>query len=263
MSSAPSPQARSAVSPVVTALVDARRQDRRQPSAAFAHLVTTAEQAYEVQSAVARELNWFGNDAPRYWKSGGSGRDAALTHAPLPPAGVWQSPASVGSYPVHCKGIEAEIAVRLGKAVSPALAATIDEAGVAALVEAMAVSIELIDYRWQECGAAPALLRLADLQSHGALVLGDWQPWSVRDWAQQACRVEIGARPPALRRGAHPLGTPTWGLPGWLRHVTRNGDTVAAGTVVTTGSWVGILEAQAGDRVVVTYEGVGSAQVQL
>jgi len=35
------------------------------------------------------------------------------------------------------------------------------------------------------------------------------------------------------------------------------------GTVVTTGTWVGILDAQPGERVEVVFEGVGQASVQL
>jgi 2-keto-4-pentenoate hydratase len=51
-------------------------------------------------------------------------------------------------------------------------------------------------------------------------------------------------------------------LPGWLRHATRDGATLRAGTVVTTGSWCGVLFAHAGDRVTVTFDGVGIASVQ-
>ena len=51
-------------------------------------------------------------------------------------------------------------------------------------------------------------------------------------------------------------------LPGWLRHATRDGTTVPAGTVVTTGSWCGVLTAQAGNRVVAAFDGIGRAEVR-
>jgi 2-keto-4-pentenoate hydratase len=52
-------------------------------------------------------------------------------------------------------------------------------------------------------------------------------------------------------------------LPEWLRHATRDGDVLPAGSVVSTGTWCGALEAQAGDRVCVQFDGVGEAVVQL
>jgi len=38
---------------------------------------------------------------------------------------------------------------------------------------------------------------------------------------------------------------------------------IGAGTVVTTGTWVGVLDAAAGDLVQVEFDGIGSAEVQL
>ena len=35
-----------------------------------------------------------------------------------------------------------------------------------------------------------------------------------------------------------------------------------AGTVVTTGTWCGVLHATAGDRVVVAFDGIGRAEVR-
>ncbi len=125
----------------------------------------------------------------------------------------------------------------------------------------MAVSIEVVDSRWQQYTDAPALLKLADLQAHGALVLGEWMPYQARDWASQRCHVRIGAQE-LERRGTHALGDPAFGLVAWLRHATREGRRVEAGTVVTTGTWVGILPASAGDLVTVAFDGIGSASVQ-
>src|SRR5262249_36214197 len=126
----------------------------------------------------------------------------------------------------------------------------------------MCVSIEVVDSRWEN-RAANALLKLADLQSHGALVLGAWQPFAPRDWAQQACTVQVGDAAPQSFRGTHSLGDPAWLLPTWLRHVTRHGATVPKGTVVTTGTWCGMLEAKAGEKVKAVFEGIGEAEVQL
>jgi 2-keto-4-pentenoate hydratase len=222
-----------------------------------------ADAAYAVQDSVARECGWFGADFPQHWKSGGASRDAVLTHAALPPAGIWASPATAGDWPFHFRGIEAEIALRLGHDVDAALAATLDLTAAAALVDAMCVAIELVDSRWTEGRDAPPLAKLADLQSHGALVLSDWAPFTARDWTAQRCIVGISGQPRLEYRGTHALADPAFVLPAWLRHATRGGRTVPAGSVVTTGTWCGLPLAAAGDRVSAEFPGIGQAAVQL
>lgn len=223
-----------------------------------------AEAAYDVQAAVARALGWFdGGPSPRHWKSGGPSRQAELTHAALPPAGVWASPAQAGHWPFRLRGIEAEIALRLGRQVSAADVARLTPDTAPALIDAMAVAIEVLDSRWAEGLQAPAWAKLADLGCHGALVLGQWQPFEAgHDWARQTLAVQIGPQPEARFAGSHPLGSPVWGLLAWLHHATRGGAVLAAGSVVTTGNWCGALQAQAGDRVQVSFPGIGSASVQ-
>ncbi len=243
-----------------TRLLQARRSGHAQPAAAPAD----AEAAYAVQAAVAQALGWFDTGVPRHWKSGGPSRQAVATHAPLPPAGVWASPALAGAWPFHQRGIEAEVALRLGTAVDATLAAGLDLLQARALVDALCVSIEVVDSRWAEGLQAPALAKLADLQSHGALVLGGWTGFdAAHDWSAQRCRVQIGAQPARAFQGTHAMGDPAFVLLAWLRHATRGGAAVPAGTVLTTGTWCGILPAQAGERVLVQFPGIGEASVQL
>lgn len=246
---------------VARRLVDARRT--HQP-ASLPDAELDDEAAYAVQALVGERLHWFdGPWSPRHWKSGGPSRNGPLTHAPLPPAGVWASPAQALDFPLRERGIEAEIAWRLGRAVSPALAAAVDGDAAIDLFDAMGVSIEVVDSRWSAGLQAPAWAKLADLQSHGALVLGDWVPVRAIDWLAQRCRVAIGRQPVVEVRGSHALGDPRFGLATWLRHATRDGRSLDAGSVVTTGTWVGILPAHAGDRVEVGFPGIGQAVVQL
>jgi 2-keto-4-pentenoate hydratase len=242
-------------------LIAARQ--RRSPEDAAGAVPANADAAYVVQDDVAQALGWFGAQMPRYWKSGGPSRAAVQTHAALPPHGVWASPASAGDWHFTQRGIEAEIALRLSQDVDPARASRLDLAQATELVDAMCVSIEIVDVRWREGLDAPALAKLADLQAHGALVLGDWVPFAPRDWASQVCTVRIGAHAPVERRGSHAMADPAFVLPAWLRHATRAGATVPAGTVVTTGTWVGILAASAGDQVGAEFPGIGHASVQL
>jgi 2-keto-4-pentenoate hydratase len=245
----------------VHSLIEARRTGR-QVHVASSHLAD-AQAAYAAQDAVASALGWFAGLPARHWKSGGPSREAVLTHAPLPPAGVWSSPAQAADWPFHLRGIEAEIALRLAREVSPELTMSLDVAGAAELIDAMCVTIEIVDSRWEDGLNAPGFAKLADQQLHGALVLGAWVPFAPRDWAMQVARVQVGAQMSVERQGTHSLADPAFLLPAWLRHATRQGHSLPAGTVVTTGTWVGVLHATPGDLVTAEFPGIGSASVQL
>jgi 2-keto-4-pentenoate hydratase len=248
------------------ALVAARLHHALLPAADWQDALQDAGEAYGVQDGVAAAMGWFGHAAPGHWKSGGATL-ATVTHGALPPSTVRASPASYAELSLHAPAIEAEIALRLAVDVDAARAARLsadDLDGIDGLVDAMAVSIEVVDSRWREgMQGAPALLRLADLASHAALALGAWVPYARRPWSTQRCEVRIGAQPPFVRTGSHSLGDPAAVLPKWLQHATRGAATVPAGTVVTTGTWVGALPAQRGDEVVVAFDGIGSASLVL
>jgi 2-keto-4-pentenoate hydratase len=163
--------------------------------------------------------------------------------------------------------IEIEIALKTNRLVSPTEAATLTHEQAHALIGAMAVTIEVVDSRWQQTEQLQPLLKLADLQTHGALVVGNWMPYSAqeaeRDWARQRCTVKIGQSPAQEFVGTHSMQDPRWLLPFWLRHITASGASVPAGTVVTTGTWCGVPVAQPGDLVVASFDGVGMTSVQL
>lgn len=252
-----------AVQTVARALIAARRDRNPCDARPFAGALQTPEEAYAAQAAVAQALDHAGPAIARHWKSGGPSREATLTHAPLPANGVRTSPADMRDLHFNLRLIEAEVALRLGQAVTPAQAAALTPGTACALLDGMTVSIEVVDSRWQDLPQVPALLKLADLQVHGALALGTWVPFMARDWAAQTCEVTIGSQAPQRFAGTHSLSDPTWLLPTWLRHATRDGQTVPAGTVVTTGTWCGMLKAQAGDLVTARFASVGEASVQL
>ena len=84
----------------------------------------------------------------------------------------------------------------------------------------------------------------------------------VRDWSRQRCELKIGGGPVQGFEGTHSLGDPAWLLPQWLAHATRDGRTLPAGTVVTTGTWCGLGDAAAGDRVEARFPDLGSVALQ-
>lgn len=245
------------------ALAHAHRSGTQLPSAGWS-VLERAEDAYGVSDAVAAEMGWWQpGEVARHWKSGGASRKAALSHSALPPGGVRGDGADLSDMRFHSPGIEGEIALRLGRDVTPEAAAQLTEETARPLIDAMTVAAEIADSRFVDSGQAPALARLADNQSHGALVLGAWTPYAQRDWPSQDCDIRIGDAAPQRHIGTHSLDDPAWLLAAWLRHMTRHGATVPAGTVVTTGSWNGVAPVQRGTRVQVDFAGIGTVQFRL
>lgn len=242
---------------VAQALLRAREGGPAADDAAWSGSVKSLEQAYAIQERVVARLD--GNAVPRYWKSGAPTRNDPLRHAPLPTKGVRASGASMADLPLRHHWIEAEVALRLGREVSVQDARDLDITAAQRLVDAMCVSIEVVDSRWAAARDAAPLLKIADLLVHGGLVLGEFVPYAPRDWAQQECRVRIGGGEWQVFRGSLGIGDPAHVLPEWLRHATRNGAAVPAGTVVSCGTWCGLLDAKADDDVEVAFPGIGAA----
>ncbi|MDR7268017.1 hypothetical protein J2X20_000646 [Pelomonas saccharophila] len=195
---------------LIERLAACHRDGSRLKAADWADAVRDEADAYAVQDGVAQALSW------RFerWKSGGASAQGPFSHSPVNPV--------AGK---SLLGVEAEVALRVDSSGAP---------------EAMCIAIELVASRWQEGLDAPALLRMADHQSNAGLLLGPWRPYRELDWSQLEWRLTLPGQPDIVRRGGHSLNQPAGVLPAWFRHATRNGASIAAGTVVTTGAWGGL-----------------------
>jgi 2-keto-4-pentenoate hydratase len=217
--------------------------------------------AYSVQDNVAQQLGWSAATPAAHWKAGAPARTAAVTAAPLDPHWVRAIGQPCPALPWPLLGLEAEVALRLGRSVTPEQARDLRPEAAGAWVQDMCIAVECVASRWAEALAAPELLRMADHQSHGALLLGPWQPYRPLDWARMAWRLSQPGSADAAGIGGHSLADPAWLLPGWLQHLTRRGDTVPAGTVVTTGAWGGLhplsAAARAGAPLGLSFAGLG------
>ena len=150
----------------------------RQPADPAQHIdqLQSNDEAYAVQELVRKELAPEQAAVGRYWKSGASSREASLLSSALLDAGVWASPAQARDWPFNMRLIEIEIALKTNRLVTPAEAATLTHEQAHTLIGAMAVTIEVVDSRWQQTDQLQPLLKLADIQTHGALVVGTWMP---------------------------------------------------------------------------------------
>jgi 2-keto-4-pentenoate hydratase len=243
--------------PLRDALVGARRS--RVPVDATRLPVPQADaDAYAVQEAVADAFGWF-VARPSGWKVGAPSRTATPSAAPLPTAVVHASPATFAAGTFNRILIEGEIAFRLGAPLTgDALRG--DVAAVSAAIAELVVTIEVVDPRYRDMDAAGPALRLADQLLHGALVVGSGVPWrGSLDWPAQVAILRADGRVVRETRGGHPLGDLLFLLPWLAQHAAQRGVTLAAGDVVTAGTWTGVHEAAPGQTIDVEFPGIGCA----
>ncbi len=216
-------------------------------------------QAYAVQEALAGLLGPVAG-----WKVGASSDTGEPNAAPLPASVVRPAGTRLGLASRSLRLIELEVAVRLRKDLQPG-ERLLSRDEVMDAVEAVLPVIEVVDSRLAEARDAPAATRLADLQSHGALVYGapsgvdpravDMTRLRTRLWFDGALATDV--------TGAH-AAPDIWRLIAWLaRHAQARGRPLRAGDVVTTGSCTPPVIAAQGARVAGEISDLGRLEFQL
>ncbi len=197
------------------------------------------------------------------WKVGAPGPGSEPGCAPLPARGLLRSGARLADGASRLRGIEVEVALRLGRDLVPT-SPDFNPAELQDAVEAVLPVIEVVETRLQDWRESDPLAQLADLQSHGALVVGTpagLAPAEV-DLRTVEAYLAFDGQPVASTRGANPAAD-IWRLLGWLAwHAAQRGRPLRAGDVVTTGSCSGLLFAPEGSRVQAQLPGIGSVEVR-
>ena len=189
--------------------------------------------AYAVQRRVSEGLGPIGG-----WKVGAAGPDAPCTCAPMPAAGIHPSPGRVTGARTALRGVEAEIAFRLGADLPPRKQ-PYGRAEVIAAIAYCLPAIEVLDSRFADPDAQGKLDLLADFSTHGGFVYGapasDWQGI---DFTRETVRLLVDGQV-VKTSGTNPAGD-------MIRLVQWLADTGAswagglrAGQYVTCGSWTG------------------------
>lgn len=152
--------------------------------------------------------------------------------------------------------VEAEFAFRIGTDVH-ALTGGHDEESIAGHVAAVLPAVEIVDYRY-ESWAVGALPVAADNAIHGWWVRGDpVSHWRELDLAATEVEVRRNGASVAGGSGAAVLGHPLT-VVAWLADELLARDRrLSAGDVVTTGVTTDVFEAEAGDRIVAGFAGIG------
>ena len=215
--------------------------------------------AYAIQDATLARLGPIGG-----WKVGSKGPKAETACAPLPASGLLASGVTLVGDAWRMRGVEVEVALRLGRDLD-ASDALLSPAELAAAVDAVLPVIEVVETRLADWAGSDALAQLADLQSHGALVMGATSTFSPAelDLRTVQAHLSFNGQVAAHTTGGNPAAD-LWRMFAWLaRHCAQRGQPLRAGQMVTTGSCTGMLFAPQGAFVVAELHGIGRVELQL
>ncbi|CAN5630880.1 hypothetical protein BH11PSE7_BH11PSE7_31990 [soil metagenome] len=197
------------------------------------------------------------------WKVGAKSALAEPACAPMPASGLMPSGSQLVGAPWLLRGVELELAFRLGRDLNPSDANMLPR-DLALAVDAVLPVIEVVETRLADWPTAGALSKLADLQSHGALVLGppSWLASSSVDLRTTRAHLQFDGAQISSTTGGNPAAD-IWRMLAWLAfHAVQRGVPLKAGQIVTTGSCTGMLFAPVGTRVNGELEGIGKVALQ-
>ncbi|MBB3231483.1 2-keto-4-pentenoate hydratase [Halomonas stenophila] len=239
-------------------LIQAHRQGRPTPVPSDIPLAEEAD-AYAIQERVSATLG-----TPAGWKLGGIVRGETPRYSRLFREFNQASPGVCHRRDHQVVFLEPELAVVLGEAI-PARATPYTLAEIAPRVSGLHAAIEVVDSRFDSWPEVPALWQLADGLSHGGFVLGSGvAPGALDRLVDAEYRLTLDGQVALAGRGGHPGGDPAALLVEMINaRLVRDGEGFAAGEVITTGTFDGVVEMLAGQQARLVFAGIGEASLRL
>ncbi|MDR5745517.1 2-keto-4-pentenoate hydratase [Caballeronia sp. LZ029] len=216
-----------------------------------------ADEAYAAQEATLRALNAdIGG-----WKVGAKSHDGPIQGAPLPADGTHDSGARLSMHAFGKAGLELEVAFRLGRRFEPGSGPYSDE-DVFAAIESVHAAIEVVASRFAAWPDVEKPWQLADLQNHGALIVGDGVPYDAAfPFVSPAMTFTFDGAPLFQGAPANPAGDPRRLLAWTVNHSVSRGFAVERGTVLTAGSYTGLAFPDAPGTAVGSIEGLPAVEL--
>ncbi len=229
--------------PLATQIAASWRSGTPLDPATLGSLPADARAAFDVQHAVLAALDArIGG-----WKIGAKGADGPIQGAPLPHLAL-HPPGARLARPAHAPfGLELEIAFRLGRTFAPRDTRYADEE-VLESIASMLATVEIVTSRYAGWPDVDRFAQLADLQNHGALVVGEAVPYDTAfPFVSPALQFRFDGEPATLRpapgvAATNPAGDPRRLLPWLVNHgAVERGIAVTPELVLTTGSYIGMV----------------------
>lgn len=218
-------------------LADARRDRLTLAALPPAILPADADAAYATQHEILDALGArIGG-----WKIGAKSASGPIQGAPLPAADLHPNGARVSRDGFAPLGLELEIAFRFGRSFEPSATPYSDEE-VRAGIGSFGATIEIVASRFSAWPDVDKLAQLADLQNHGALIVGEFTPY--RDdypFVAPSLGFTFDGDDVVKATPANPAGDPRRLLTWLVNHASARGIAVTPEMVVTCGSYTGMF----------------------
>lgn len=148
--------------------------------------------------------------------------------------------------------VEPEIAFRLGVDLDRAI--TRDEVG--AVIDGVAVALEIIDSRWTGYRFRLGDV-LADNTSAAGFVVGEWHDVDLEALASRPATFAVDDTIVAIASPAAILGDPRDAIVHLAQHLADRGETLSAGSIVLAGAMSDAVPLGGGAKFVAVVEGLG------
>jgi len=168
--------------------------------------------------------------------------EGAIQGAPLPSSDLHVDGARLPRAHYAPLGLELEIAFRFGRDFEPS-ANAYHEVEVLDAIDSMAATIEIVASRFAQWPNVDKLAQLADLQNHGALIVGEFTKYR-RDFpfVAPALGFTFEAQDVVKATPSNPCGDPRRLLTWLVNHCTQHHRiAVTPDMIVTTGSYTGMF----------------------
>lgn len=250
------PLAQSAIDDLAERLVAARR-DRTNLVPTAGAIPTDDADAYRVQKAVVAKLG----AGIAGWKVGAANSEATPNCAPILSGTILPAGASIAAE--RSTGVEVEIAYKLATGFA-AGGATPSRAEVEKAIGSAHLVLELCASRLADGLKSPPHLQLADSGTNLGLLVGpEVKDWRNIDLKSLRCKLVANGATIADTTAGHTtcdlVGLLTW----LVGHCVKERGGIAAGAIVTTGSWMGIRWVDTPAEVTGVFDGLGEVKAGL
>lgn len=235
-------------------LLDARRTNKPIADLPKNLRPVTLEEAYYIQDRMSWAYEAIGG-----WKVGAPAPDATPAFAPMPAMWMSCSGCEMRGVTHRYRGVEAEIAFRMGSDLPPRTKPYTREEVIGA-IESMHPAIEVLESALVDPAQATKLTSVADLAMHGGFVYGDAVPnWQSIDFAKESVTLAVDGAVRVERTGSNTAGDLMRLLPWLANEGASRTEGLRAGDWITTGSWTGNTQANAGAAVDARFSTAGRA----
>jgi 2-keto-4-pentenoate hydratase len=197
------------------------------------------------------------------WKIGAKSADGPIQGAPLPDVDLHADGARVSREGFAPLGLELEIAFRFKRRFEPSNT-PYSEDEVKAAIGSIGATIEIVASRYAAWPEVDKLAQLADLQNHGALIVGEFTPYREDfPFVAPSLRFTFDGNDVVDTTPANPAGDPRRLLTWLVNHASSRGIAVTPEMIVTAGSYTGMFFPRAAGTASGRIEGLAPVSVTL